>query len=227
MHHSSRVSRSITLAGVGEIARQFRERAVDHARPLAEIALLQRDLVRTGRRLPQRLAAVGIEQAGIAPRVFLEHLAIFLDRLFGVVLRGGRHRDKKRTARAATMVVFLKSFPPAAVRSRRFVVVHCWPRARSQAAAGTPQRIVPQYMRFVAWKSAPRPIRGTRLPQPANRCKCHGDRLDTCVKMNMFRGLRTWTGGSDIPAKAVPNAVRVGYVDIATDTVNSRLKEWQ
>ena len=36
------------LAGVGEIARQFGERAIDHAGALAEIAFLERDLVRAG-----------------------------------------------------------------------------------------------------------------------------------------------------------------------------------
>ena len=117
------------LAGVGEIARQFGERSIDHAGALAEIAFLERDLVRAGGCLPKPLAAIGVEQSGIAPRVFLEHLAVFLDGLFGFILGArGRHRDGQRaTRRQNEEILFQDQF----LRHRCHLV--SWPRRRSQA----------------------------------------------------------------------------------------------
>ena len=154
------------LAGVGEVARQFGKGAIDHARPLAEIAFFQRHLVRAGGRLPQRLAAIGIEEARIAPRVFLQHLAIFLDRLLGLVLGGSRKREKKRTARrndGCFSQVFLRPPSVPALRCRDIV-----DRASGVKQGRNGSEFVSEYMRFVARKSTPRPIHGIRLPQPAN-----------------------------------------------------------
>ena len=53
--------------GVGEIARKLGEGAVNLSWPFAEIASLERDVLRSARSGPQRLAAVGIQQAGVAP----------------------------------------------------------------------------------------------------------------------------------------------------------------
>ena len=70
-------------------------RAFDLSRPLAEIALLERDVLRTTRRLPERLTPVDIEQTRIAPRILLQHLAITLDRLFGVGILRDRNTDDR------------------------------------------------------------------------------------------------------------------------------------
>jgi hypothetical protein len=46
--------------------------------------LLERDILRAARRLPQHLAAIRIQETRIAPRIFLQHLAVAFDRLFGL-----------------------------------------------------------------------------------------------------------------------------------------------
>ncbi len=93
--------------GVGEIARQLGERAVHLARSLAEIALLERHVLRAARRGPQRLAAIGIEKAGIAPRVLAQHLPVFLDRLFGfgILRANGRRNARTPQARPARSIL--------------------------------------------------------------------------------------------------------------------------
>src|SRR5437867_4617674 len=78
---------------VGEPAWQLDEGAGDDARPLAEIAALQRGVLRAARRLPQRLA-LGLEQLG---RVAVgEHRAVLRDAVSGVVLRVQRAGREQR-----------------------------------------------------------------------------------------------------------------------------------
>ena len=85
--------------GVGEIARQLGEGAVHLSRSLAEIALRERDVLRSARRRPERLAAVGVQQSGIAPGIFLEHLPVLLDRLFRFAVLGDRRVGRSQAMR--------------------------------------------------------------------------------------------------------------------------------
>ncbi len=71
------------LAGVGKPARQLDEGALDHARPLAQIAAFQRRVLGAALLFPQ-LFALGLEQVGRV--AVLQHLAVLLYGLYRCLL---------------------------------------------------------------------------------------------------------------------------------------------
>src|SRR5437763_5929806 len=81
--------------GILEVAGQGGVRALQDAGAAAEVALLERNVLRPLRFLPERLAVELEELRGAALR---DHLAIALD-LFGRVLGPGTCRDRGRSYR--------------------------------------------------------------------------------------------------------------------------------
>ena len=110
MQVTSRVSRSCTRCVSAKVARQFDERALDHARALAQVAGFERRVLRPALLLPQ-LLALGLEQLG---RVAVgQHGAVFLDRLRGRFL--GQRRGGGQAAQRQQCVVFLMRLSPMVV----------------------------------------------------------------------------------------------------------------
>src|SRR5207253_11455375 len=94
--------------GVLEVARQARVGAFQDPRALAEVAFLERGVLRSLRFLPERLA-LELEELGWA--ALADHLPVALD-LLGPVLRlryaghGERQREKQNPHATAASVLF-------------------------------------------------------------------------------------------------------------------------
>ena len=172
------------LAGVGEVARQFGEGAIDHARPLAEIAFFQRHLVRAGGVFHSASPRSASSKPGLLHGSSFSIWRYFSTAFSVSSCAGSQDARQDSAQHAATMVVVLK-FSSGRRPFRRFDVVHCCRASESSR----PERQRIRQNTCVSWHGKARRARsmGYDCRSPRKSLQFCRNRLDSCTKMNMFR----------------------------------------